>query len=435
MLSSNGDGRTDGRTDGRNGPATATGQRRPLLHRLRASVRRSVGPSVIVLLAGCEIEDITIPLGREVIVVQAVMSLDSAALAQYVVVERSVTGTITIPDQDSLRGPPRPPLPVSGARVVVTRDDGDSLLFGEIADTAGVYKVSWTEALPFLQPGRVYQLRVDVPGGRVVRGRMRMPYPLVVAGLPPDGATFNRDRDTLFVQWGGGQYSKGVYIQVRPRDVSRWVRLVMFTDSSRFVIPGRMVYPLPNDTLPPDVWIAGTRQTFTVAAMDTTFFGFFRSANDPFTGSGFINTIEGGLGVFGGIAPVNRTYDVVGDIDHPWEGAYTLTTSFPGETVTHDITLYVTRDVPRPVLVSALASNTSGTLAPRFEATGAVTADSVLSLTVVPDQPGPAVQQRRALLRGTFRPEGTTSGPILNPATGEQVGTFTMVRAPAPLLF
>jgi len=363
-----------------------------------------------------------------VVIVQAVLSLDSAAVAQYVVVERSITGTTTIPDQDSLRGPPRPPLPLSGARVVVTRDDGDSLVFAEIPDTLGVYKVDWTQSLPFLQPGREYRLRVTTLDGRTVRGRTRMPFPPVVTGLPPDGARFSRDRDTLRVSWSGAQFSKGVYIQVRPRDVARIVRMVLFTDSASFMIPGRLPFPLPGDSLPPDVWIAGTRATFTVAAMDTTFFGFFRSANDPFTGTGFINSLEGGLGVFGALAPVNRTYDVVADVDHPWEGRYTLSTTILGDAHTQDIELFVTRDRPSPVLISALADSAGGALGPRFEATGNVDAVNRMTLTVVADTPGPQVRLRRAVLEAVFRPTGITSGIIRDPTTREEVGAFQMER-------
>lgn len=379
-------------------------------------------------LGACELEEVTLPLGQEVVVVQAVLSLDSATAAQYVVVERSLTGTEDIPDQDSLRGPPRPPLPISGADVVVTRDDGDSVRYLEIPDTLGVYRIAAADMAGFLQPGREYRLRVRAPDGREVTGLTRIPFPYAVQGLPPEGAAFNRDRDTLRVSWTGGQGSKSAFVQIRPRDVTRWVRMVLWTDSAGLAVPGRLAFPLPSDTLPADVWIAGTRETFTVAAMDANFYDFFRTANDPFTGSGFVNHLEGGIGVFGAMVPVSRTYDVVADIDHPWEGRYELTCAGAcGDT----LTLYVTRDNPAPVLVGALAERATGLFQPRFEATGAVNGDGSLVLAVVADPPGPEHRQRRALLAAdVFVPNGTTSGTIYNPSTGAAIGAFALRRLP-----
>ena len=399
----------------------------PLCH--CAAVPRLLALALAV--AGCSLEEVTIPLGERIIVVQSVLSLDPDALAQYVLVEWSVTGTATIPDQDSLRGPPRPPLPISGADVIVTRDDGDSIRFTEIPDTLGVYRIGWGDMVGFLAPGREYRLRVTVPDGRVVRGRTRMPGTPVVSGLLPDGAPFNRDRDTLHVSWSGAQGSKGVFVQVRPRDVARWVRLVLWTDSTRFTIPGRLAFPLPSDSLPPDVWIAGTRETFTVAAMDTNFFDFFRTANDPFTGSGFANRLEGGLGVFGAMAPVSRTYDVVADIDHPWEGRYRLMTNMAGGS-DDTLTLFVTRDAPSPVLIGALgvAADPLGFLAPRFEITGAVESGMRMTWALVVEPPGHPNRQRRGLLTAeAFNPAGITTG-LLRDARQSPVGTFTLQRLP-----
>lgn len=381
--------------------------------------------AVPLCLASCQLEDITIPLGQEVVVVQCVLTLDSETTAQYVIVERSVTGTITVPNQDSLRGPPRPPLPISGAHVVITRDDGDSILFDEIPDTLGVYKVSWTIALPFIQPGREYHLLVRTPDGRVVRGTTRVPFPPVVTGLKPDGVELNRDHDTLDVTWGGAQFSHGVYMQVRPRDVARIVRMVLFTDSAHFRIPGNLLFPLPSDTIPGTVWIPGTRETFTIAAMDTNFFSFFRTANDPFTGTGFRNTLQGGLGVFGSVAPLNRTYDVVADVDHPWEGRYQLS----GSELSGIIDLFVTRDRPSPVLIGGLFRAAGGVIGPRAESTGFVDDQGNMTLVVVRDPPGEAVQQARAYLRGHFNPSGTTTGTVVDELGGPH-GTFVMTRMP-----
>jgi hypothetical protein len=385
------------------------------------------------------LQEVTIPLGTEVVVVQGVLTLDTAALAQYIVVERSITGTMVIPSQDSLRGPPRPPLPISGASVVVTRDDGDSVVLTEACDPnqlcnpLGVYSFRRADAPDFLAPGRVYQLRVVTPDGHVVTGRTRMPEPPVLGGVPPDGATLNRDRDTLDVTWSGAAGSKGVFVQVRPRDLERRLTFLLFTDSTHFRIAGRLPLPFGDDTIPPAVWIAGTRETFTVAAMDTNFFDFFRTLNDPFTGSGFINTVAGGLGVFGSMAPVNRTYAVRGDVDHPFEGRYQLdfipTASFGPRAFTAVLDLYVNRDLPEPVLINGLGTVTQGFFAggQALEVAGRVTSDRRLHLWVMDTETSDL--QPRILLLGDFDPAGTASGTVTT-RDGGTAGTYILSRLP-----
>ncbi|MBI1722670.1 MAG: DUF4249 family protein [Gemmatimonadetes bacterium] len=385
--------------------------------------------TVLILLSACKLQEVTIPLGSEVVVVQGVLTLDTAAAAQYIVVERSLTGTMVIPDQDSLRGPPRPPLPISGASVVVTRDDGDSAAFAEIPDTLGVYRLPRAVAQGFLAAGRVYRLRVATPDGRVVTGRTRMPDLPVVTGIPADGAVFDRDRDTLAVTWSGAAGTKGVFIQVRPRDLRRRLTLILFTDSTSFRVSGRLPLPFEEDTLPPWVWVAGTRQTFTVAAMDTSFFNFFRTANDPFTGSGFINGVEGGLGVFGSMAPVNRTYVVRGEVDHPYEGRYQLdyTPSNGGRAFTAELDVYVNRDRPAPALVNAIGTVTQGYFSggQALEAAGRISAAGALHLWVIDTETG--AEQPAILLVGGFDPAGAANGTVQD-RDGATVGTYTLTR-------
>jgi hypothetical protein len=62
----------------------------------------------------------------------------------------------------------------------------------------------------------------------------------------------------------------------------------------------------------------------TVAAVDSNFFDYYRSRNDPFTGSGIINNLDGGIGLFGAAVNVaTRTLDVVQDAREPaFEGLW-----------------------------------------------------------------------------------------------------------------
>lgn len=405
----------------------------------RGLLRTALAPYCLTALAaalvaaGCEIQEITIPLGEEVLVVQGIMTLDTAASAQYIIVERSLTGTADIPDQDSLRAPPIPPLPLSGASVVVRRDDGDSVRFVEIPDTLGVYRLDGASGRAFFLPDREYALEVRAPDGRTVTGRMRTPTFPTVTGMLPDGARFNRDRDTLRIEWSGGGATHGIYLQVRPRNIAWTLRYLIFTDSPRVRLPGSQALPVVADSMAAAVWIAGTRQTLTVAALDSNYFHFFRTGNDPFTGSGFRNTVRGGLGVFGAVAPINATYEVVGEVDHPIEGLYRLEASADSVTFTAEAELFVIRERPQ-LLFAALLTNGTGALAPRGEAYGSLTAGTaasgLMSFTVLVDPPGQALVRRYYRLVGQLD-GGRSQGQVYD--GGRLAGTYRLTRV-APLV-
>ena len=391
--------------------------------------RAGVPVAALLLVAGCELQEIVVPLGRETVAVHAILTLDSSATTQYVVVERSVTGTAEIPDEDSLRGFPRPPLPILGATVVVTRDDSVALRLRE-STVPGVYALAPGAAAGFLAPGREYRLQVDLPDGRLVRGRTRMPAFPVVTGMPADGASFDRDRDTLRLRWTGAEGTDQVYVQVRPRDLRRYLTLVLFTDSSGITLPGNLPLPVLSDTVPPSVWVAGTYQTLTVAAIDTNYFDYIRTANDPFTGGGFLNHLEGAIGVFGTVAPVNRTVAVRGRVDHPFEGRYALRALVGADSLVGEVELYVTRERPEPVLVSALVTAllgpaSSGTRTPLQEVeAGGLVREGRLGLRVVEGG-----TEERGVLEGAFNATGTTTGAVRG-ADGQVVGSFTLTRLP-----
>ena len=129
------------------------------------------------------------------------------------------------------------------------------------------------------------------------------------------------------------------------------------------------------------------------------------------------------------MVPVNRTYDVVADVDHEWEGRYQLTTNLSGGT-SDTLALYVTRDAPWPVLIGALMDNAVGLFEPRAEITGAVGERMQMTWAIVVDPPGPAHRQRRFLLAAAaFDPAGITTG-VVREADQTSIGTFTLQRLP-----
>ena len=60
--------------------------------------------------------------------------------------------------------------------------------------------------------------------------------------------------------------------------------------------------------------------------MDTNYFDYYRSRNDPFTGSGIINRLQGGIGLFGSTVVIgSRTLDVTQQpVEPALEGDYEL---------------------------------------------------------------------------------------------------------------
>jgi hypothetical protein len=251
-----------------------------------------------------------------------------------------------------------------------------------------------------------------------------------VTGLPAGGASFDRDHDTLDVGWSGGGSTKGVFVQVRPRDIQRRLTLLLWTDSTHFRIGGPLPLPFETDTIPPVVWVAGSRMTFTVAAMDTNFYNFFRTANDPFTGAGFINSLTGGLGVFGAVAPVSRVWEVRGDVDHPLEGRYALVARAGADSVVMDLELYVTRDRPEPVLINGLLRGTlfvpGASLVEIGELAGRVEGGAIHAWLIGPPQTG---FLERSLLVGAFTSASAAGGGVRDPA-GRDIGTWRMTRVP-----
>jgi hypothetical protein len=81
--------------------------------------------------------------------------------------------------------------------------------------------------------------------------------------------------------------------------------------------------------------------------MDENFFRFNQTRNDPFSGRGFDNRLEGGLGVFGGLDPRAFKVKAVGDIDDPREGFYRIEMTL-NDTLQLDIALelYLLENTP-----------------------------------------------------------------------------------------
>jgi hypothetical protein len=304
----------------------------------RVAARASAGVAVGTLVAGCTFGEQAIAPGVERTVVHAV--LNPSAVDQYVLVERTLSGRVAVV-ADSLSDSEDPivsggGVPVHGARVEV-RDAAGAIAVATETQTSdgprglrgtGVYRFE-NLALPGevfnrprvgvrVVPGGRLQLRVQAPDGQVVTGASTVPGEARTPLFPEATVrTLMRDTGALRLTWAPVPGARSYLVRVD----SPYGAFFVFTDTAAAEFTGAQ-RNLFADRLP-RVFIPGFTQWLTVAAIDTNFFDYYRSGNSPFTGSGLINRLDGGLGLFGAYVPVLSTAVVVRAEDRdPFDGRY-----------------------------------------------------------------------------------------------------------------
>lgn len=276
--------------------------------------------------AGCDLTEVTVPTGEQVVVVQAIMRPDQDI--QSVFVEYSLAG-----QRDLASGGRR--LAINGAVVTVTNHTRSRpgctgpIQFINIDRDAGRY--ASPAGCPMLETGDALELNVRTREGEEVTGTMNVPgmrgmiVTLNDTALASGTGQFrlNRDNDTLRfnVERGSG---RGLLVELQPLIglVNFGSRTSFFVDTMSLRLFGNLSFDFDDAADP--LFRAGRFTTVSVGIMDENFFRFFQTRNDPFTGRGFDNRLEGGLGVFGGLDPRFFRVRAVGDIDDPREGIYRL---------------------------------------------------------------------------------------------------------------
>ena len=294
------------------------------------------GLAALPALGGCELDEVTVPPGRERLVVHAV--LNPVQPNVVILVERTLTGRVTVGDG---RFDPQDPIvsgqgvPVSGAEVVLTDlTIGDTAWAPEAAASSpdgrgrGVYNIgNGGEIGPQMgqppQPdirlrilrGGHYLLRVSTPDATAT-AEVTVPD-VAPIDTRPTLDTLNVDRDTLVMEWPGGPGASRYSLRVD----SPFGPFFFFTDSLSYRLTGELRNLFAEDL--PKVFVPGFTQPVQIAAVDQNFFDYYRSTNSPFTGSGIINHVVGGIGLVGAYMPLEtRTVVVTGDDDLPVEGTY-----------------------------------------------------------------------------------------------------------------
>ena len=308
----------------------------------RSLPRTTALACLLIGAEACEFDKKAIAVAPTQVVVHAV--LDPSSAQQEVLVERTLSGSVSI--NDKLRFDALDPIntaggvPVTRAQVTIT-GPGANVNGAEVRYTsqpaaygAGRYLLNFRA-----RPGSRYDLTVRTTEGTVVTGSTLVPN--VAAATVVNGAPllpFNRDRDTLKLTWSPVPYARSYGV----RTESPFGAFQLFTDSTQARLPGNVRNVFASDLQ--RLFIPGFRQAYTVFAVDTNYFDYYRSRNDPFTGSGIINRLQGGIGVFGSaVAFATRTLDVTQQpVEPALEGDYEIAQGTPMSTPYVDVMrLYV----------------------------------------------------------------------------------------------
>ncbi|CAN5848699.1 hypothetical protein BH11GEM1_BH11GEM1_24260 [soil metagenome] len=275
----------------------------------------------------CTFDQQAIAVAPTQVVVHAV--LDPGASQQEVLVERTLSGAVRI--SDSVRFDALDPIntgggvPVVRAQVSITGPDGvfsgAEIVYSDHPVTygAGRYILKTNTAGSRIRPGARYALSVRTPEGAVVTGTTVVPNAIpfsLAIGAPL--LAFNRDRDTLAISWNAVPLARSYGV----RTESPFGPNYIYTNETQVRFAGDIRNVFASDLQ--RLFIPGFRQTYTVFAIDTNYFDYYRSRNDPFTGSGIINRLQGGIGLFGAsVVIAARTLDVTQKpVDPSLEGDY-----------------------------------------------------------------------------------------------------------------
>ncbi len=322
-------------------------------------VRRGFAKIVFLgtALTACELTKVTVPSGESVVVVHSVLSVGQTT--QFVILERSLTGGVNNLVSAGLV-PPAPAgagTPIEGATVTLTHTDPRGcatptvqlverpivdLGFGPLP--SGTYV---TTDLCTLEPGDRIDLRVQTVQGDVVTGSTIVPGARSVAVRVGEGitnTTLRRRTDSLRIDVDPIA-ARALALEVG-RDPSRTPNpsfgnvLTLATDTMGVTLAGDLI-TFDNDDDGEAVFKPGRYYTLSVAVTDTNYFDFVRSFSDPLTGRGFINHLDGGVGVFGSVLTSNHDIGVIDEQRDPREGQYNISGTFNGISVDMMLDVYL----------------------------------------------------------------------------------------------
>ena len=261
---------------------------------------------LLPLLAACEIEKVSIPRPESRLAMHAVLS--ASAESQVVLLERTRNGSVYIfsPSFD-LEDPIGSDVGIAEGRatVTLTTPNGQTLVAREDDDGRlnsagrGVYRFPIGGAS--LVRGGTYRLSVRTAKGELLGAETVVPGGTAVQFA--DSTTFDRERDTMRLEWPAAPGARSYFVRIETPYGPR----AFFTDSTRVRLPGDLRNPEVDGL--PRVFIPGFPQAVTVSAVDSNYYDWYRTHDDALAGTGLVSRVEGGLGVFGAL--VRLHFDAV----------------------------------------------------------------------------------------------------------------------------
>jgi uncharacterized protein DUF4249 len=340
---------------------------------------------------GCEIKGTTAPELEPRVVVHAVLNPTSGV--QTILVERTVRSIV--------RNPGETPQfePIGNARVVIYGPRQDSAVAtraGGVGVSVGTYRVSSVTITDGsagnvqpnvlrIRPGERYRLRVETTIGIAV-GETTIP---VSGTVDAARRTFNLDRDTLRANVANVRNAAGFYLR---HETTRALheRYVTTLDDA-------LVRPLSgvDDTdwsfsFADDAIYPGLAQRFTLVAVDSNYFRYYVASFDPFGDDTRGNTLTGGVGLFGSVAPVmSKVLDLTANIDTPVEGSWAADRS--SSTLPSSMALYSSPYLPREESGRRVSLSGTGAISGKTVEAYGTNQGTVISLVFITiDQSGTA---------------------------------------------
>ena len=285
-----------------------------------SSSRTCLALLLVLGLIGCEFEKVGIPRTDARIALHAVLS--ASAPSQVVLLERTRNGSVTILSPPFDLGDPVMSdegiaEPNASVRMVTPVGDTlsaieDNLTRGD-GKGRGIYRFFVDGAA--LVRGATYELLV-----RTTRGEMLRATTAVPEGVPDvvrEVRTFDRAAGPVELSWPAVAGARAYFVRIE----SPWGPRSFFTDSTHIRIPGTLrnvdVEALPR------MFIPGFPQAVTVSAVDSNYYDWYRSQNNALTGTGLINRVEGGFGLFGSLVRLHlEELDVVEPQAEAVEGVF-----------------------------------------------------------------------------------------------------------------
>jgi hypothetical protein len=299
--------------------------------------RRLLPLGALLLFAACEIEEVAIPQTQPKLALHAVLS--ATAPVQVMLLERTRSGAVNlVAPPFELENPFVNDAGIAepGAVATMLTPSGQVIVGNEDltpgGSGAGIYRFSLPGDL--LVRNAPYQLTVITAKGERLRAETAVPDG--VAATFRELQTFDRGGDAIHLDWPRAAGARAYMVRIETPFGPR----TFFTQDTTVRLAGDLrnadVSSLPH------VFIPGFPQAITVSAVDSNFYDWFRTHNDELSGTGLINRVEGGLGLFGSLVRLRfDSLQVVAAQTDPVSGIF----DFVGTPAEHVSTPYLTLEV------------------------------------------------------------------------------------------